>query len=59
MTDQNKRDDALRRLREMPSWGAAGVDPENAHRQADLVLLYLIDDPEITEAFEAIHKWYS
>lgn len=34
-------------------------DEEIAHVRADDVLLALIDDDEITEAFKAIHKWYA
>jgi hypothetical protein len=48
------RDDALKRLRELELG-----DPEDAHIEADKILLDLIDDPEITEAFEAIGKWYA
>lgn len=34
-------------------------DPEYAHTQADALLLELIDNPEITRAFNHIQKWYS
>ena len=34
-------------------------DPESAHSEADHLLLTFIDDDEITEAFEAIPKWYA
>jgi hypothetical protein len=49
------RDKALARLRELKAWG----DAEVAHLEADDVLLRLIDDAEITAAFEAITKWYA
>lgn len=34
-------------------------DPERGHIDADQALLDYIDDPEVTEAFEAIGKWYA
>ena len=34
-------------------------DPEEAHSKADGVLLDLINDDEITEAFQDIDKWYA
>jgi len=43
-------------LREL---GQSSQDEEIAHIDADKALLAFIDDPEITEAFEAIHKWYA
>lgn len=53
------RDMVLARLREL------GSPPEGQHRdgsrdhpEADMLLLELIGDPEITEAFEAVQRWY-
>lgn len=43
----------LQKLAEPPS------DPEEAHVQADEALLEYINDPRVTEAFEAIEKWYA
>ena len=34
-------------------------DSEYAHIDADEILLELIDDVEIREAFEALEKWYA
>lgn len=34
-------------------------DPEDAHGSADEALLEFINDPEITEAFEMVPKWYA
>lgn len=33
-------------------------DPEVAHSDADRVLIEFINDAEVTEAYEAIEKWY-
>jgi hypothetical protein len=32
--------------------------PDIAHYNADMLLLALINDPDITTAFDAIEKWY-
>lgn len=48
------REELLRRLRDEVS-----ADPESGHLEADRALLEFIDDPEVTEAFEAIAKWYA
>lgn len=37
---------------------AVGIDAETAHRDADEILLGLLDDPEIREAFEAVPRGY-
>jgi hypothetical protein len=34
-------------------------DPSDWHEEADNLLLEYIDDQDITEAFNAIEKWYS
>jgi hypothetical protein len=34
-------------------------DVESAHARADDILILLIDDQEIRDAYEAIPKWYS
>jgi hypothetical protein len=34
-------------------------DCENTHVEADEALLEFINDPEITEAFGEIEKWYA
>lgn len=34
-------------------------DPERDHEEADELLLAFIDDPNVTEAFERIDKWYA
>jgi hypothetical protein len=35
------------------------IDPEAAHIKADELLLEYINDPEITEAFNKIERWYA
>lgn len=49
------RDALLERLREMSPKG----DIETLHCRADHLLLRFIDDTEVTEAFVALHRWYS
>ena len=34
-------------------------DPETAHDMADKLLIEFIDDDEITDAFNAVPKWYA
>lgn len=34
-------------------------EPENWHRRADAALLKCINDPEITELFGNVEKWYN
>lgn len=34
-------------------------DTEIQHGEADDLLIKYIDDDEITEAYDAIHKWYA
>ena len=36
-----------------------GGDPEANHADADKWLLEYINDPEVTNAFNAIEKWYA
>lgn len=33
-------------------------DRETDHKRADSALLMYIDDPEVTEAYRSIKKWY-
>lgn len=35
------------------------MNPESGHSAADDLLLKYINDPEITEAFESLTKWYA
>lgn len=57
------RDTALARLRDLKAEidrnNLGRMDSESTHRWADAVLLVLLDDPEISAAFDALHKWYS
>jgi hypothetical protein len=46
--------DMLRRLAE-----ESKLNAEEPHADADDVLLRLIDDPEITQAYQAVEKWYA
>lgn len=52
------REEALAELKELNLIDDAGKT-EQVHFCADAVLIGLINDPEITEAFEAIYKWYA
>lgn len=66
------RDEALAQLRAIrerqgggvPDWSirlfpqAAHIREED-HEEADEILLELVSDPEITDAFESIGKWYA
>ena len=36
-----------------------GHDPEEAHAEADRLLLVFINDKRVAKAFEAIEKWYA
>ena len=47
--------EAIERLKELQASG----DHEAAHSHADKVLLALIDNPEVTAAFDSIEKWYA
>lgn len=38
---------------------AVSTDTEAAHAEADARLLMYLDDAEITEAYDAIAKWYA
>jgi hypothetical protein len=50
------RDELLTSLRALQG---DHVDPEQAHCEADALLLMYIGDPEIEEAYERIEKWYA
>jgi len=49
------KDELLERLRACAKNG----DTEIAHSDADDALIEYINDPEITEAYEAVSKWYA
>lgn len=51
------RDEALEKLKELAELSKR--DAENAHEQADDVLLELIGDDEVMAAFKAIKKCYA
>lgn len=51
------RDELLAGLRHMAS--NRHRDIEHDHGWADDALLELLNDPEITEAFNAIERWYA
>lgn len=50
------RDELLAALRKLQGEGG---DREANHEEADAALLEFINDKEITEAFDAIEKWYA
>ena len=54
MTIKDKNE-LLRKLKLLEKDG----DTETAHATADDLLLEWIDDPEITEAYNRIDKWYA
>lgn len=49
------REKALRRLRALSECR----DAEVAHAEADEILLSLVADAEVREAFEAVRRWYA
>lgn len=49
------REEALVALRAL----ADDDDPEMSHQEADTILLDLINDEEIRDAFRNVHRWYS
>lgn len=63
------KEEVLKRLRELalkvPIKTARGhtqwvqLDPEEAHCEADSLLLDLINDQEISDAYDAVEKWYA
>jgi hypothetical protein len=53
------REQALDRLRQLAEDSKSGGDKEAIHAEADEILLELVGDPKVIEAFEAIEKWYS
>jgi len=55
-TKAQKRERILHRLRELSS---DPIDTESGHGEADDLLLELIDDQEIADAYNTINKWYS
>jgi len=40
-------------------WVENSKDPERAHEELDDALLEYINDKEITEAYNKVHKWYA
>ena len=54
-TKTQKRERILSALKEL----ANSPDTESAHGEADDLLVELIDDPEIRNAYDAIQKWYA
>lgn len=50
------KDELIDRLKEI---GSRQGDPESDHSNADSLLLDYINSQEVTDAFEAIEKWYA
>ena len=50
------KEELIQRLTEIPNGGG---DAEEWHIDADDALLAYINDPEISEAYRAIKKWYA
>lgn len=58
-TKKEKRDRILKQLKYIKNGQIEGRhDSEHDHAEADDLLLELIDDPEIKEAYESIDMWY-
>lgn len=53
------RDELLRQLREMDADIQQRRDWEADHGIADRLLLAYINDPEISEAFDKVGRWYA
>jgi len=51
--------DLINRLEYIRTRTMSGKDEEDDHIDADKALLEFIGDPEVTEAFHSIRKWYS
>lgn len=54
-SEKERRDRILAQLKDL----SHSDDPECAHVAADCLLLELIGDSEIEEAYNKIHKWYA
>ena len=61
MADKKKmtRARALKRLQYLATGPDELGDAESWHADADGVLLDLLNDPKITEAWNAVQKWYA
>ena len=57
--DECKFLNKLRLLEFLIELNRLNFDEEEAHVLADKALLKFINDPEVTEAFEDINKWYA
>jgi hypothetical protein len=62
------RDEALKRLTELrdgtkawqdTSGRGESMDPEEAHEEADSIILALLGDEEVAHLFHSIYKWYA
>lgn len=53
MAAERRRDELVANLQALHH-----TDPEQGHMDADKLLLAYIGDPFVTEAFEAVPKWY-
>ena len=51
------KEELIKRLENCPS--KVGGDEENAHVEADELLLDYINDEDIRKSFENIEKWYA
>lgn len=57
MTKKEKLIEALKDI--LKRQGKGWSDKENDHSIADSALLNYIDDPDVTELFDNIDKWYA
>jgi hypothetical protein len=53
------REELIAKLREQAEIATNGGDWEESHSVADGLLLAYIADPEITEVYGSIPKWYA
>ena len=59
MKKETKAEKRTRILARLLVMALPPMDPEAAHGEADDLLLELIDDEEIANAYNAIEKWYA
>jgi hypothetical protein len=58
-TMSDEREDRLIDLRAALRALAESADPESSHGEADGLLLEFINDREVTEAYNALTRWYA
>ncbi len=54
-----KKEELLKELAKEETYNDGTMDIEKTHIKADELLLKFINDPEVTEVFNKICKWYA